>query len=260
MDDGREGGSCPGSRRRPAFRVRNVTVAPDRSRAYDAREWRDAIVVVARGEIELEDAGGNRRRFGRGAILGLAGLPLRALHNRGRKPAVLVAVSRRRHRPSDEFRAGPPSHEGAAGRRAATRRRPGALAEERLREAITESREDPPMPIGKVLAAVPVADIGAAHAWYERLLGRPADDVPMGEAAEWHVTAGGSIQVVLDAERAGSGMVTLAVDDMDEQVAVLAARGLTLAAVDAASGMFRIATIADPEGNAITFAQDLGGR
>lgn len=78
------------------FERREIVVAPGRSRAYDEAEWRDAIVAVERGEIEVEGTAGSRRRFGSGDVLSLAGLPLRALRNRGEEAAVLVAVSRRR--------------------------------------------------------------------------------------------------------------------------------------------------------------------
>jgi hypothetical protein len=98
MDDGcgRErlaflGRPLPGS-----FERRVVVVAPGRQRAFDDAEWRDALVVVERGEIELECLGGTCWRFGRGDVLWLIGLPVRALHNPGREPAVLAAVSRRR--------------------------------------------------------------------------------------------------------------------------------------------------------------------
>jgi hypothetical protein len=96
MDDGHEPGFLLGGRVPPAFEVRAVAVAPGGERAYDETEWRDAIVVVERGEVELECRGGSRRRFGRGAVLWLAGLPLLALRNRGSEPALLAAVSRRR--------------------------------------------------------------------------------------------------------------------------------------------------------------------
>jgi hypothetical protein len=99
-DGGRDRLSFLGRPLGPAFEMRVIDVAPGCSRAYDEAEWRDAIVVVERGEIELECSGGSRHRFGRGDILWLAELPLRVLHNRGRQPAVLVAVSRRRRRPS----------------------------------------------------------------------------------------------------------------------------------------------------------------
>ena len=78
-----------------SFEWRVVAVAPGGARAIDDAEWQDALVVVERGEIELEGLGGTRRRFARGHLLCLAGVPLRALHNRAEETAVLVAVSRR---------------------------------------------------------------------------------------------------------------------------------------------------------------------
>jgi hypothetical protein len=77
------------------FELREVTVAAGGERIYDEAEWRDAVVVVARGEIELECLGGTRQCFERGAVLWLFGLPLRALRNGGADSAVLLAVSRR---------------------------------------------------------------------------------------------------------------------------------------------------------------------
>jgi hypothetical protein len=74
--------------------VRLVAVAPGRSRAYDEAEWRDALVIVEYGQIELEGLNGSRQTFERGDVLWLVGLPLRALHNRGREPALMVGVSR----------------------------------------------------------------------------------------------------------------------------------------------------------------------
>jgi hypothetical protein len=76
------------------FAVRAVALAPRDERAYVEAEWRDALVIVERGEVELRGAGGTRRRFVRGDLLWLDGVPLRALHNPGDQPAVLRAVSR----------------------------------------------------------------------------------------------------------------------------------------------------------------------
>jgi hypothetical protein len=73
------------------FERRTVSVPPGGALDYDQADWRDALVLVVRGEIEL-----GRERFGRGSVLSLAGLRLRALHNRGAEPAELVAVRRRR--------------------------------------------------------------------------------------------------------------------------------------------------------------------
>jgi hypothetical protein len=75
--------------------VRRVVVAPGSTRPFVEREWRDTIVGIESGEIELECTAGSRRRFTQGAVLWLAGLSLRALHGCGPGPAVLIAVSRR---------------------------------------------------------------------------------------------------------------------------------------------------------------------
>jgi hypothetical protein len=72
-----------------------VTIGPGDERAYDESEWRDAIVLLTSGEIELEWVTGGRWRFAPGAVLWLVGFPLRALHNPGHGPTVLLAVSRR---------------------------------------------------------------------------------------------------------------------------------------------------------------------
>jgi len=77
------------------FEIRAVGVEPGGHRIYHGAEWSDAIVVVEGGEIELVCLGGTRRRFKRGDLLWLSGLPLRALHNPGSEPALLLAVSRR---------------------------------------------------------------------------------------------------------------------------------------------------------------------
>jgi hypothetical protein len=79
----------------PSFVTRIVDIVPGSWRAYHGGEWRNAIVVVERGEIELECVTGSRQRLARGAVLWLAGLPLRALRNPGLERAVVVAVSRR---------------------------------------------------------------------------------------------------------------------------------------------------------------------
>jgi hypothetical protein len=79
----------------PAFECRAVAFEPGGVRIYNEAEWRDAIVVVGSGEIELEALSGNRERFQCGDVLCFAGLPLRSLHNRGPERAVLVSVSRR---------------------------------------------------------------------------------------------------------------------------------------------------------------------
>jgi predicted enzyme related to lactoylglutathione lyase len=109
------------------------------------------------------------------------------------------------------------------------------------------------MAIEHVLAVVPVADFDAAHDWYERFFGRPADNLPMkGRLVEWRVTDTGWVQVGTDAGRPGSALLNLAVDDLDRHVADLAGRGLAAGAVETVNKGVQLAAITDPDGNTIT--------
>ena len=90
-----------GRRLPAAFEAREIALSPGHERTYNEAEWRDALVVLERGEIELECVGGARQHLQRGAVVWLTGLPLRSLHNRGSEVAVLVAVSRRKRSPSN---------------------------------------------------------------------------------------------------------------------------------------------------------------
>lgn len=69
-------------------------MAPGGERAYRDDEWRDALVMVVRGDIEVVCRYGGRRCFEGGDLLWFDGLPIRVLHNRGAEPAVLVAIAR----------------------------------------------------------------------------------------------------------------------------------------------------------------------
>lgn len=84
-----------------------VVLAAGEVRTYDPAEWRDALVLVDRGLVELELADGARCGFGQGATLCFVGLAPRALRNPGRVPLVLVVISRRG---TDSFSAVAPSH------------------------------------------------------------------------------------------------------------------------------------------------------
>jgi hypothetical protein len=83
----------------PGFTRRAVVVEPGASRPSRDEEWHDALVIVERGEVDLECTAGGRRRFGAGAVLWLTGIRLAALHNVGAEPVVLIAVTRCRAGP-----------------------------------------------------------------------------------------------------------------------------------------------------------------
>ena len=107
-----------------------------------------------------------------------------------------------------------------------------------------------------VFASVAVRRLEPALEWYERIFG-PATSRPMGDVAEWHFPNGGGLQVYELADRAGRGSFTVAVTDIDEQVAELEAAGV---ASPEPSRTARIETvmIKDPDGNSIAFAHALG--
>ena len=107
------------------------------------------------------------------------------------------------------------------------------------------------MSIQHVLAVVPVSDLAAANAFYQKLFGRPADNNPMPVLVEWQVVPGAWVQVFVDEERAGSGLLNFAVDDLEAHVAEAAERGLRPGAIDGANKGVRLSTITDPDGNVI---------
>ncbi|RZI97470.1 MAG: VOC family protein [Rubrivivax sp.] len=112
------------------------------------------------------------------------------------------------------------------------------------------------MSIQNVLASVAVKDLNKAEAWYTRVLGRAPDGKPMPEVVEWKFPRGGWLQVYQEPERAGHGSCTLAVDDLDEQVARLSALPIDLSQRSESPAM-RTLMISDPDGNHIAWAQAL---
>ena len=80
----------------PSYRTREVRIQSLGERPYSAEEWRNALVIVRSGVLELVSRGGVRRRFGLGSLLFLANLRLRSLRNPGGVPTVLSVVTRAR--------------------------------------------------------------------------------------------------------------------------------------------------------------------
>jgi len=78
-----------------AFERRSVVIAAGGDLAYDEDDWRDALVVVQSGRLEVEGRCGSIFGFASGAVLWLTGLPLRTLRNPGDEETLLLAISRR---------------------------------------------------------------------------------------------------------------------------------------------------------------------
>ena|SRR5690348_14410868 len=109
------------------------------------------------------------------------------------------------------------------------------------------------MAVTFLFAGVPVADQAATFAWWERFVGRPPDLVPHDHEVAWQLADAGWIYVVLDPERAGRGLLTLLVDDLEAHVAELAERAIE--PVERRDGPPPRAVFEDPDGNRATLAQ-----
>ncbi|WP_418317048.1 VOC family protein [Piscinibacter sakaiensis] len=112
------------------------------------------------------------------------------------------------------------------------------------------------MNIVNALAGLAVSDFAASTGWYERLFGRAADSTPMPKLAEWRFPRGGWLQIFEQADRAGKGSLTLAVDDRDAVAAHVQQLGIEVGQLTS-SDQVRTLSVADPDGNLIVFAEAL---
>jgi hypothetical protein len=78
------------------FLLRTLILQPRDAIDYRPADWIDTLLVVERGELEVECAGGTRAVFAAGAIVLLDRLDLRRLRSSGSTPLVLSALSRSR--------------------------------------------------------------------------------------------------------------------------------------------------------------------
>lgn len=118
------------------------------------------------------------------------------------------------------------------------------------------------MDIGYVFAGLVVASRDRAADWYARLLGRPADMLPNDAEAAWQLADSTSLYLLEDPARAGRGVLTLIVDDLDDVVAEVAARGLSPGPPEDVGTAGRKSVLTDPDGNAVAIvelAADTGG-
>lgn len=109
------------------------------------------------------------------------------------------------------------------------------------------------MTVTNALASLAVADLDAASAWYQRLLGPGTR--PMPELVEWQFDGGGGLQIYLAPERAGHGSCTMVVDDIDVITARVLSAGLADDARPQHHDTVDTLMITDPDGNSIAFAK-----
>ena len=111
------------------------------------------------------------------------------------------------------------------------------------------------MNLDVLFAGVPVSDFRAAKAWYEGFFGRPADVVAHDEEVMWRVTEAGWLYIVGDRERAGNGIVSMAVPAIEAAVSALETRGVTAGPIEEQGDAGWKAMVRDPDGNSIAIIQ-----
>ena len=111
------------------------------------------------------------------------------------------------------------------------------------------------MPVTEVFAGIAVRDRDAAIEFYERVLGARPMLLPNDEEAAWQLTGGGWLYVLRDLDRAGSAVVTLLVDDLDDRLAAARERGIELGPVETKAVSVRSTWITDPDGNCLQIGQ-----
>lgn len=115
------------------------------------------------------------------------------------------------------------------------------------------------MKIENVYASIMTADLKLAHQWYTDFFGRNADYHPMDNLYEWDFKNGGVLQLIEDKKRAGTSTITLMVQDIASIKKELSNRQHAILQ-ESDSEVATTVTIADPELNRITFAQNHQGR
>jgi len=113
--------------------------------------------------------------------------------------------------------------------------------------------------IDSVIAVVPVKNQARAVEWYKKLIGREADIVPVEDVAEWQLAENAWIQVTSDPERAGSSTVVVSVIDLDAQLAACAEANVSTGEVVEYPNIVKMVDVIDPDGNKISFVQDISG-
>jgi catechol 2,3-dioxygenase-like lactoylglutathione lyase family enzyme len=103
-----------------------------------------------------------------------------------------------------------------------------------------------------LFAGLRVSDFEASRAWYERLLGEPSF-FPHDKEVVWTVAEERSVYILEDPDRAGEGLVTFFLDDLDAAVAEVAARGLDPAERETYTNGVRKVTYRDDDGNEVGF-------
>ena len=104
-----------------------------------------------------------------------------------------------------------------------------------------------------LFAGLPVSDYQRALAWYERLLGSAPAFLPHATEAVWELAEHRYLYIDELPDRAGYALHTVFVDDLDERVESIGARGIEPASRETYGNGVRKVIYRDPDGNEIGF-------
>jgi catechol 2,3-dioxygenase-like lactoylglutathione lyase family enzyme len=104
-----------------------------------------------------------------------------------------------------------------------------------------------------LFAGLPVSDYQRALDWYGRLLGSEPAFAPNATEAVWKLAEHRYLYIEELPERAGHGLHTLFVDDLDERVARIGSRGIEPATRETYTNGVRKVIYRDADGNEIGF-------
>ena len=110
------------------------------------------------------------------------------------------------------------------------------------------------MDVEIAFTGVPVRDLSSGRDFFERIFGRAADIEVAVDEVMWRVAETAWLYVVVDAVRAGHGLVALSVADLDAALDELSSRGISPAKLEAVGGG-RKATVFDTDGNTVAILQ-----
>ena len=100
-----------------------------------------------------------------------------------------------------------------------------------------------------LFAEIPVTDYPRALAWYEQFFGKPPAFHPNDTEAVWELAEQRYVVVVDLPDRAGRALTTVFLEQYDEWLAAIVARGITPAKQETYDNGVRKATFTDPDGN-----------
>ena len=110
------------------------------------------------------------------------------------------------------------------------------------------------MDVEVAFTGIAVSGITAARAFYDRIFGRGPDIVASDDEVMWRLTDSAWLYVLVDHARAGSCLVTMAVEDLDAALAELGVRSVAAEQVEEMDAG-RKATLRDPDGNTLAIIE-----